>query len=725
MYSWRKVMTLEQQLTNKKYYESFIDENSTEHPVQILGETYFDEQKNEVYDLSFVRFAQGEVYFQYKDYESAIFKWESIKNELEPWAKKNMADAYFELGLYTNAEDIYTAILSESPVLNTEIGLQLFSLYINRGKLDKADHVIKRVVSINPDYQDVTNLARQFYEENQDWRSAVELAVNEGKRTQKLQWFTILKTYIDQEWTKQLPPEYFEETLAILQGVNHSHFEQLLSSLWKSYENEQLYLQWIKTVNHLFVRMELDENEYWYETSALFSEGFFKLISGRYFIREIEKIIPTLLSNWSKIADASHKTYVFGAVLSWNDYFPSTVPSSIVEEAEVFISQEADSRQVLEGSEGLLSDIIHWGNEQHVEIELPLVLGNQTEIWNKNESDPTQFVQSYLGEFKVEERNEKILLLIRNLLNHLLDKRTEQKNRLAETIKWNAEMLSKINGAVNQLQDLQFEKNKLIKKAFQRRKDEMKEQIQTKVPEILKGCSEVIKEDSDFGTIHVEINNEMNNRVHHYLNETMLPVFKVKFEEWTSYSDVEFKESKMFIEEMTESFNQLFGEQRLQMECDFQVLNDWRRDMDRMTNFVPILQENIFLRFTPTQFILKSAGKLLGALPQNKGFLYNQYKKLIENEEFAEVSINIANKFLQQFDLFERTIERDISMFFKNPLQVLKKTVDELETEKARLEQELHELKSNPEKFNDPITLFDLRHRQFEWMNIGAVSNYP
>ncbi len=92
---------LEEQLVNKQYYETFMHPNENRHPAEVLGEAYMNEQRSEMVDLSYIRFAQGEVYFQSKDYEAAIFKWENINNELQPWAKKNMADAYFELELFS------------------------------------------------------------------------------------------------------------------------------------------------------------------------------------------------------------------------------------------------------------------------------------------------------------------------------------------------------------------------------------------------------------------------------------------------------------------------------------------------------------------------------------------------------------------------------------------------------------------------------------------------
>src|SRR3954471_2295590 len=172
-------MTLEEQLKQKTYYKMFIDEHEDIHPIRVLGEAFQEEAAKDLPNLSSIRFAQGEVYFHHKDYEAAIFKWENITDDLAPWAKKNTADAYYELGLLSTAEDIYTAILSDNATLNTEVALQLFSLYIERGKTDAAVATIKRTIAANPEYPNVTEIARTFFEEQQDWNHAVELAVSE------------------------------------------------------------------------------------------------------------------------------------------------------------------------------------------------------------------------------------------------------------------------------------------------------------------------------------------------------------------------------------------------------------------------------------------------------------------------------------------------------------------------------------------------------------------
>ncbi|MFL6558564.1 MAG: tetratricopeptide repeat protein, partial [Bacillus sp. (in: firmicutes)] len=246
-------MTLETQLKQKTYYTMFINEHENIHPIQVLGDLFQEEASKDLPDLSSIRFAQGEVYFQHRDYEAAIFKWENIINELDPWAKKNTADAYYQLGLLSTAEDLYCAIVSDNLTLNTEVALQLFSLYIERGKLDLALSVIKRTIDKNPDYPNVTEIARTFFEQEQDWNNAIELAVNEALRTGSLEWFDRIIAYVEKGLTKKHLPNYFSQAVHFLYSLNQQKFEQLIATLWNSYNNEESYFSWIREMNHLLL----------------------------------------------------------------------------------------------------------------------------------------------------------------------------------------------------------------------------------------------------------------------------------------------------------------------------------------------------------------------------------------------------------------------------------------------------------------------------------------
>lgn len=81
-------MRVEKQLIKKMYYETFLMENETKPPLDVLGEVYVNEERNEISDGSYIRFAQGEFYYRHQDFEAAIFKWEKVSNELAPWAQK-------------------------------------------------------------------------------------------------------------------------------------------------------------------------------------------------------------------------------------------------------------------------------------------------------------------------------------------------------------------------------------------------------------------------------------------------------------------------------------------------------------------------------------------------------------------------------------------------------------------------------------------------------------
>lgn len=76
--------------------------------------------------------------------------------------EENIADAYFELEMYSTAEDIYKSVDTNEAVLKTEVLLQLFSLYIVETRNDLASKIVKEAVEFQPDYPNVTEIARAF-----------------------------------------------------------------------------------------------------------------------------------------------------------------------------------------------------------------------------------------------------------------------------------------------------------------------------------------------------------------------------------------------------------------------------------------------------------------------------------------------------------------------------------------------------------------------------------
>ena len=90
--------------------------------------------------------------------------------------------------------------------------------------------------------------------------------------------------------------------------------------------------------------------------------------------------------------------------------------------------------------------------------------------------------------------------------------------------------------------------------------------------------------------------------------------------------------------------------------------------------------------------------------------LANKYKQYIETEDYTEIAHTISKQFFLQFEVFEGALERDIMMFFKDPLNILKQNVDAAQLEIKEDEQTLATLRSNPETYHDPLALFKLHY---------------
>ncbi|WP_332692548.1 GTP-binding protein [Halalkalibacter lacteus] len=891
-------MTLENELIKKMHYKKVVAKDQDGNlPIKRLAEEFLVEQKNEEPNLSSLRFAQGEVYYHFRDYETAIYKWLKVDNELEPWAKKNIADSYYELGLLTSAEEMYLSIQTDHLVLITEVELQLFSVYMDQQLLDQAAKVIKNIVAMNPDYPTVTEVARSFFEEFRDWSSAIELAVSEALRTESIEWFGILNSYIDKGLTKTIEPAYFSKALQTLFTIDEAKFEQMATSFWNSYKLENYYFSWIIEFNHLFLQVEVQRSKDWKELSGMYQQTYFELTNGTYYLREIEDVIPNLLTNWVKVTSSSELVMASTAVLAWNELSPQSISQPVVNEASAMLQQARISADGLEQSLLLFESIMKWAddhelkvgnrlkwmvqellnfnmnhlfvmessaNEQSLfintvvgefvldeEVNSTIILkyGKETSIraltdetnhldvtgdfeehslpkqhiidycfpsqflnenslailhspklvssrgddlcqqlyladralfvldahkafgererdmlktiqkhapnlpihflinkidaiYNEHEinrmieetkskmtmyfphanvftfsrvSDLPKFITEIFKNRKIEvERNGNLLQVIRSTISHLFKKRIEMESKLMDEITWNEEMVIKLTGANNQLIDVEKEKMQGIKQSYHAIIQETKTDLKVTIPKLLRECSSFVQVNSDFRTIHLELNQKMNDQIKHYLEQTVIPKLSNSLQQWLEVGNVEFIQSQSFLKEMSGGFNALYGEERLKLQCDFRVLDDWYRDIDRMTNGVHLDNVNILLRLTPSQLLLKSSGKLFGVLPTNKGMLQKMYKKFIENEDYKQIADSMINQFLIQFELFEKALNRDMNMFFRKPFNVLDEATVEAQSAIRDKNEALTELKSNPEMYHDPLALFKLKLRQYE-----------
>lgn len=915
-------MNIDQHLSKKTFYETMLkDQKKGKLPIEVFGEMFHEENKKELADLANIRFAQGELYFHYQDYEAAIFKWECIANELGAWAKKNVGDAYFELDLFTTAVETYKSIVTEHNLLKTEIALKLFQIYVEEEQQELATQYIKEAVELDPDYPKVTKIARYFFERNDDYPNAIDLAINEGLRTEDVHWFDTLTKYIDEGKSLLHEPSYFYGALQALYSVDSVRFEKMVVALWNQYKDDKKYVLWLETINDLLESIDVSKSTAWNQVSGLYFVAFKEAIAGKTELNDTIRFMPKFLENWMRVTKPSQAIWAYTALVTWNEFYPSIIHDELLERAKQGIWNCASNPDILQDCLQLFQDMAKWANANNIEIEakvrwlvqeimdlsytnvfvagvngtgksafinsileenifensttntvrvkngnvsqvtvvsdddlksdtvvpdikqliaeevsehskslidvampssvlkkyrmsitdtpgfrvrrndtemiefLPLadellfvldaedaftdqerdlaqqiieknptlslnfVLTKLDSIYNKQEAmklveDVTANVKQHFPESEVipfsskyavigqqeaiqkllssfadkrnkeEIRSYKLLQVIQRVIVYFLKNRVEKENQYKEEITWNQDIVSKMNAAIHQLKDHEKDQVDKIHTKYVYVKADIKEEMTKRIPEILRECTSYLKEDSDFRKIHLELNDEMNRRLQEYVQDKVLPNVYSSMQEWIYEAQQELLESKYFLDEMSITFNNIYGEQVLSLEGDFRILNDWERDISRMTSGAQIDRENILLRHTPSQFLLKSAGKLLGAIAQNKT-LYNQYKKFIENEEYTETAISVINKFFMQYEIFEKAIERDLTLFFKQPILDIQALIKEAEEEIESKEALLAQMKNKPEIYYDAITLFKIRHRQFEWMSTasGAITS--
>ncbi len=140
-----------------------------------------------------------------------------------------------------------------------------------------------------------------FFEENQDWNNAIELAVNEAIRTNNMQWVDTVIDLVDNNRTKSKKPEYFSEVLIKIINHDSRRFEKLAVSLWNSYKQQKDYFPWLLGFNRLFENIEISQSMP--DLSLMYQDTYLYLLDGKFFIKEVSDIIPGLLTNWMKAAD--------------------------------------------------------------------------------------------------------------------------------------------------------------------------------------------------------------------------------------------------------------------------------------------------------------------------------------------------------------------------------------------------------------------------------------
>lgn len=699
-------MTTENELLKKSYYQTIIDHDKKEHPIRALGEMYKEEMQKEQPELSSIRFAQGEVYFLNHDYETAIYKWQHpLDEELIPWAQKNIADAHVELGLLDYAEKLYKEVVTESVTLKTEVLLQLFNLYIRQENQEKSVEIIKTAVQLNPDYPDVTTIARNHFEDIQDWNSAVELSVNEAIRTESDFWFDMLEGYANRGLASNCDPNYFNEVLASLYFIDKYRFERMTEVLWNNYKESDNYLAWLEEMNQLLLNQTNESSYHWEKLPTLFKEAYSELMSGRFLIKDISKVIQNHLTNWFELSSGSDKHLASAAILAWNERFPFELNAILVGEAEQQLSNSLIHSNGAQIGKELLESLKTWAAKEGLLEDL------------------TEKLSPKLTGFKMEEASPStIKRLVQDSITFIHEQNIELENGILQEMNWKNEILTELQDAKAQINDMKEEKARIMSRSFREIKDDIKENVQKSLPKVLRACSDLVKKDGDLSKLHTELNVEMNRKILEHMEENVLPELKASFREWIENCEREFHESKKTCLELSEGINEQFKEDKVTFSGDFEVLGDWQRDMERASRGLLRLDEiNILLRNNPSQLLLKGAGKLLGPISKSNEIVLKRYKEYIGNADYSEVVEEVTKSITQQLDLFEDSIEWDVRRFFSNPEEVLRSVIEEVEEDIEKQNSQLNTMRDKPEIYQDPITLFELKLRQYELLNPSHV----
>ena len=700
--TWRIVMTTENELINKTYYRGILDKNKQGHSVKILGEMYMEMLQEPSPELSSIRFAQGEVYFLNNDYEAAIFKWQQpMEKEFIPWAQKNIADAHLEMGLLDEAEKFYKQVDTSSLALKSEVLLQLFSLYLEQSNQEKAVRTIRNAVRLNPDYSHVTELAKNYLEDIGEWGYAVELAVSEALRLESPDWFEVLSGYVEKGLTINYEPIYFYDLLATLLEIDYGRFESFTEVLWNSFRNSDIYIDWLEMINQM-VLDEVDDSSYeWKKLPTLYQEGYFNLISGRYFIKDIADIMPIHVTNWLDVSDETDYLISSTAIFAWDEMFPNTLGAVLINEAQSRFERAEPNQSGREDGLELFDSIKAWANREGLSEDLSEFTRPMLERYNMDVASPPAIRE-----------------LVKVSIEFLLEQQVELENAVQEDISRNEVLLTTLHDTHEQLDDMKSEVTDNITVSFRNIKDSLTGQLMSELPKLLQNCSQFIDENSNFSTLHVDINDEMNKRTATYMKNFVNTHLKQTIRDWIADCKREFETSQMTCHQLSETLNQQFNEEKIVLQGDFKVLDDWRRDLERMARgLLRFEKANFVLRNTPSQLLLKGAGKLIESISRSKEKMHNRYKNYIENADFTQVVEELIAPFIQQLELFEGSIEWDVDGFFSTSTDVLNNEMEEAQLAIEKHENSLHQMQEKPEIYRDPLTLFDLKRRQYELMN--------
>lgn len=696
-------MTTENEKITKSYYQTIVAESNKQgNSVKVLGDMYIEEMQEQQPNLSSIRFAQGEVYYLNQDYEAAIFKWQQpLDEDFIPWAQKNIADAHMELGLFEDAEGLYRQVNTESPVLKSEILLQLLSLYVQQGNQIKAVDTIKEAVAFNPDYPRLTEIAQTYLEDIRDWDHAIELAVGEAIRTHSPYWIDVLTGYVQNKLNVNHRPDYFNALLIDLLHMDRERFESFTEVLWNSYRSSPYYLEWLSVINRLLYDLQDELPFVWEKLPSLYQEAYFDFVSGEFLIREISDLTKLHLANWLDITSESNVLVSSTAILAWNETLPSELNSDLIGKAAYLYENASFDREARKDGILLFNAIKAWADAEGVIEDLNEYLAPMLTDYNMESASPS-----------------RIQKVIQTAITFLLEQRLELEKGIEEDIRWNETLLASLQHTNQQVASMEKEAAYVMTDTFRKMKNSLTQRVLNELPKQLQESSSIIQEDSDFSTMDEALNDEMNRRISTFMKKFVNTNVRHGIEQWINGCRKKFQDDQVACDELSQAINMQFDEEKIVLQGDFKVLDDWQRDLERMScGLLRSEKRDVLRRNAASQLFIKGAGRLIGSISKNNDMLYSKYINDVENDDYSHVVEEIITPFIQQLEYFEASLEWDVNKFFAPPKDVVQLEIEKVEADIENHTSVLEKMHEKPETYRDPLTLFELRLRQYEMIH--------
>lgn len=158
-----------------------------------LGELYFHEKKQELakeYFAKAIDILQETLKSGNRYAHSLMIEKDDVSFfELMMWAKKNLADMNEEV----TAIEEYEGIVSEGEFLYLQKNYGIYLKAKEFNLCDKAYESSRNILKVYPEYEGINIDAVKFLKKCNDYYNALEIAINEYKRSEEDQWIELVK----------------------------------------------------------------------------------------------------------------------------------------------------------------------------------------------------------------------------------------------------------------------------------------------------------------------------------------------------------------------------------------------------------------------------------------------------------------------------------------------------------------------------------------------------